>query len=353
MEKISDIKLHEKYMKKAIKLALKGLGETRINPLVGCVIVKNQKIIAKGYHKKLGDLHAEAHAIKRAKTSVKGADLYVTLEPCSHFGLQAPCADLIIKSKIKRVFIGSSDPNPLVLGAGIKKLKEAGIEVFEGVLKEKCDKINRSFFYHITHKIPYVVAKYGMSLDGVFSIKALCKENSFITSKKARDDAHKLREKFSAIMVGINTIIADNPILNCRTNPNHLLYRIIVDSNLKIPLDSNVLNISKNSPTIVVCTNLADKEKAKKLKDIGALIIFAGDNKVDLKSMLKQLYEIKIDSILLEGGNTLLSSFLEENLVNEVYAYIAHKMIKSSKKFKLNKIKKLENDTLIRLEDVN
>ena len=189
----------EKYMKFAIELAKKGIGYTNPNPIVGCVVVKNNKIISTGYHKKCGAFHAERNALLKPKVNFEGADLYVTLEPCSHFGKTPPCTDIIIEKKIKRVIIGSKDPNPLVAGKGIKKLKEAGIEVIEGVLEKECSKLNEIFFYYIQTSMPFVALKYAMTLDG--KIACYTGDSKWITGEKAREDVQHLRKRYSAILV--------------------------------------------------------------------------------------------------------------------------------------------------------
>lgn len=321
----------EFYMERAIELALKGTGKVNPNPLVGAVIVKEGKIIGEGFHEKYGCAHAERNAINHASENVEGSTLYVTLEPCHHYGKTPPCVDYVIEKKIKRVVIGMKDPNPLVAGKSIEKLKKCGIEVIEGIKEKECIKMNEVFIKYITTKIPYVTAKSGMSLDG--KIAASTGESQWITCSESRKHSHELRNKLSSIMVGINTVIADNPSLTYRgeyegRNP----VRIIVDSSLKIPLNAKVVNDGE-AETIIVCTKNADESKKQKLKDLKAEIIETEEEegKVDLKEMMKKLGERGIDSVLLEGGGTLNYSMFKNNLVDKVRMYIAPKIIGGSK----------------------
>ena len=239
--------MHEKYMRMAIEEAKKGEGFTSPNPLVGAVIVKDDRVIGIGYHKKYGENHAEINAFLNAKENgedVEGASIYVTLEPCSHYGKTPPCADAIIKNKLKKVIIGCVDSNPKVAGNGIKKLKDAGIDVIVNVLEEECRKLNEVFFYYIANKRPFVVMKYAMTMDG--KIATVSGKSKWITSEKTREHSHRFRNKYSAIMVGINTVIEDNPMLNCRLPNTRNPIRIILDSSLKISLDSNICKTSKD-----------------------------------------------------------------------------------------------------------
>lgn len=206
--------LNPKYMKRAIELAKKGIGYTNPNPIVGCVVVKNDEIISEGYHEKIGGFHAERNALTNCKEDTTGAELYVTLEPCCHYGKTPPCTEIIIEKNIKKVYVGSMDPNKLVAGKGVKILEENGIEVECGVLKDECDKLNEVFFHYITNKTPYVVMKYAMTMDG----KIACEngDSKWVTGEKARETVQNMRKKYMGIMVGINTVLEDNPMLNCR-----------------------------------------------------------------------------------------------------------------------------------------
>ena len=313
-------------MELAIELAKKGEGKVNPNPMVGALIVKDGTIIGEGYHEKYGEGHAEVNAFKSLKEDPSGATMYVTLEPCSHYGKTPPCVDKIIQSKIKRVVIGMIDPNPLVSGNGVDKLKRAGIEVKVGVLEDKCKKLNEIFIKYILTKNPFVVLKTAMSLDGKIATRT--GESKWITSEKSRLEVHNLRNKLSAIMVGVNTVIKDNPELTCRIENGNDPIRIIVDSTLKIPMDSKVLQ-NKDNKTIIVTTKRANINSMQELlkKNIQVIIIEEKNGQVDLSALIKKLGELGIDSILLEGGSTLNYSALEENIVDKVMVYIAPKII--------------------------
>ena len=314
------------YMLRAIELAKKGIGHTAPNPMVGAVIVKDGRIIGEGYHKKCGELHAERNAFASLTESAEGADIYVTLEPCCHYGRTPPCTQAIIENKISRVFIGSRDPNPLVSGKGAALLREHGIEVFEDFLIDECDEINPVFFKYITTKTPYVVMKYAMSLDG--KIAAHTGKSKWITGETARNHVHNLRGYYSAILVGIGTVIADNPMLNCRLDNAHQPIRVIVDTNLKIPLESKICKTSNEFPTIIACVN-ADTDKKKQLENLGITVAVLPESggHVCLKSLMKYLGEMQISSVLIEGGGEINESALRADIVDHIYAYIAPKII--------------------------
>ncbi len=313
-------------MELVIELAKRGEGKVNPNPMVGAVIVKDGTIIGEGYHEKYGEGHAEVNAFESLKEDPSGATMYVTLEPCSHYGKTPPCVDKIIQSKIKRVVIGMIDPNPLVAGNGLDKLKRAGIEVKVGVLEDKCKKLNEIFIKYILTKKPYVVLKTAMSLDGKIATRN--GESKWISSEKSRLQVHNLRNKFSAIMVGVNTVIKDNPELTCRIKNGNDPIRIIVDSTLRIPINSKVLQ-NKDNKTIIVTTKRANINSMQELlkKNIKVIIIDEKNGQVDLNALIKKLGELGIDSILLEGGATLNYSALEENIVDKVMIYIAPKII--------------------------
>ncbi len=278
--------MNPKYMKRAIELAKKGIGYTNPNPIVGCVVVKNDEIISEGYHEKIGGFHAERNALTNCKEDTTGAELYVTLEPCCHYGKTPPCTEIIIEKNIKKVYVGSMDPNKLVAGKGVKILEENGIEVECGVLKDECDKLNEVFFHYITNKTPYVVMKYAMTMDG----KIACEngDSKWVTGEKARETVQNMRKKYMGIMVGINTVLEDNPMLNCRIEENVDPIRIICDSNLRIPFESNIVNTANKIQTIVVCTNKADKDKQRWLENKGIEVI---RQKVKGRVVLSESYE--------------------------------------------------------------
>lgn len=313
-----------KYMQRAIELAKLGEGFTNPNPLVGAVIVKDGRIIGEGWHECYGGLHAERNALKNATEPVTGADMYVTLEPCSHYGKQPPCCEAVADAGIKNVYIGSDDPNPLVAGKGIRYLKEHGINVVTDVLKEECDEINKIFFHYITHKTPYIIMKTAMSIDG--KCASYTGDSKWISNELSREDTHRTRKRVAGIMVGINTVLADNPMLNCRCeNPKNPV-RIICDSNLRIPLDCEIVKTAKDIPTYIATVS-TDKDKEKLLADCGVNIIKTTGERVDLYELMKVLGELKIDSVLVEGGAELHASMLEAGLVNKLEVYIAPKII--------------------------
>ena len=317
-------------MERALELAKRGIGRVNPNPLVGAVIVKNNEIIGEGYHECYGGAHAERNAVKNATKDVEGSTIYITLEPCAHYGKTPPCVDLLIQNKFKKIVIGMLDPNELVEGKSVERLKQHGIEVIVGVKEEDCKKLNEIFIKYITSKIPFVILKSGMSLDG--KIATYSGDSKWITSKESREDSQNLRNRLHSIMVGVNTVIADDPELTCRINNEKSLIRIIVDTKLRIPLSSKVIkNQDKN--TIVATTFSADENKKQILRDLGIKIIEvpSKNKKVDLKEVVKKLGQEGIDSILIEGGGTLNFSALEEDIVDKVIVYIAPKILGGEK----------------------
>ena len=319
--------MNKYYMKLALELAQKGRGNVNPNPMVGAVIVKNNKIIGQGYHEEYGKDHAEINAINSTKENLEGSTMYVTLEPCFHYGKTPPCVDKIIECKISKVVIASFDPNPLVSGNSVKKLLAAGIEVMVGVLDEENKKLNEVFMKYIIKKIPFVIMKSAMSLDGKISTST--GESKWISCEKSRQKVHKLRDEVMAILVGVNTIIKDNPKLTCRLEYGKNPIRIVVDSTLKIPLSTNIITSAKDTRTIIVTTLYAQMSKVKELESKGVEVIVANDKdkRVDLKDMMQKLGALKIDSILLEGGASLNYSAIEEGVVDKVQIYIAPKII--------------------------
>ena len=326
-------KLHEKYMKHALELAVKGVGAVNPNPLVGAVIVKDNKIIGEGYHKKYGELHAERNALadcRKRGENPKGAAIYVTLEPCCHYGKTPPCTEAIIESGITRVYIGSKDINPLVAGGGIAVLEKHGIEVITGVLEKECDSINEVFFHYIKYKRPFVVMKYAMTMDG--KIATFTGASKWITGEAARHRVHEDRNRYAAIMTGVGTVIKDNPQLTCRIENGNNPIRIICDTNLRTPLSANVVATAKEIPTIIA-TCCKDIQKQQPYIDLGCEILITDekhDNNgkilIDLADLMKKLGEKKIDSVLLEGGSYMNWSALSAGIVNKVQAYIAPKL---------------------------
>ncbi len=318
-----------KYMKRALELAEKGIGYTKPNPLVGAVIVKDGRIIGEGYHQLYGGHHAEVNAFLNATEDISGASMYVTLEPCSHFGKTPPCANAIVEKGIKKVVIGLKDPNPLVAGRGIEILRSHGIEVVTGVLEDEGKKLNEIFLKYITTALPFVILKTAMTLDG--KLATASGDSKWITNEQSRQYVHELRHRVSGIMVGIGTVLADNPNLTTRLKGREGVdpVRIIVDTNARIPLEAKVLNLASKAKTIIATTEKADKKKLKDIEDKGAEVIITPlrNNRVDLSYLMQQLGQKGIDSVLLEGGAALNFSALEEGIVDKVVTFIAPKII--------------------------
>lgn len=320
--------MDKKFMENALNLSLLAGRAVKTNPLVGAVIVKDGRIIGEGYHKEFGGAHAEEQAILSAKENIEGASIYVTLEPCSHFGKRPPCANLLIEKKIKRVIVACLDPNPKVAGRGVKLLQEAGIQVDIGVMEKECKKVNEAFFYHIQHKKPFVVMKTAMTLDG--KIASRTGSSKWVSSEESRKKVHELRAKLDGIMVGINTVLKDDPSLNVRGVEGEDPIRIIVDSKLRISLDAKVLNLESKSKTIIATTKLCDMAKMKELQAlpmVEVMIVKDKDGRVDLTNLMEELYRIQIGSILLEGGGTLNFQMLKDGLVAKLISFIAPKII--------------------------
>lgn len=316
---------HEYFMRLALQEALKAKGNTSPNPLVGAVVVKNKKVISLGFHKKAGLAHAEIEAFKNCRASLKGSTLYVTLEPCCFFGRTPPCTDAIINAGIKKVIIGMVDPNPKNNGKGIKILRQNKIKVEVGFLEAELRKINEPYIKYITKKIPFVSVKVGQSLDG--KIATMVYQSKWITSLVSRNYSHKLRRDFDAIMIGINTLIRDNPRLEASLKKRKI-FKIIVDPQLKIPLNSKILK--HNSNCVIVATSFkADCNKEKKLEDLGAMVLRLNGSlhRLNLKSLLKKLGLMEITNILVEGGGTLIGSLFDRHLVDKIFFFIAPKII--------------------------
>lgn len=321
--------MDEFYMKRALELSLKGVGKTSPNPLVGAVIVKNGKIIGEGFHEYYGGPHAEVNAINNAIDDVEGATIYVTLEPCSHYGKTPPCADLLVRKKISKAVIAMIDPNPKVAGRGLEILSQNSIEVVTGVLEEEAKKVNEIFIKYIQERRPFCILKTAMTMDGKIATKT--GESMWITNEKSRHYVHEIRNRVSGIMVGINTVINDNPSLTTRLNNRGSdAVRIIVDSSLKIPLSSKALMINSPKKTIIATTANADKYKLKQLREmenVQVVIVPLKNSKVDLEYLFDWLGDEGIDSVLVEGGSTLNFSILKSKLADKVVTFIAPKIV--------------------------
>mgnify|MGYP002687154445 FL=1 len=350
-------------MERAIELAKRARGFTSPNPMVGAVIVKDGKVIGEGYHERCGELHAERNALASLTESAEGATIYVTLEPCCHYGKTPPCTEAIIEHKLAKVVIGSRDPNPLVSGKGAAILRKAGIEVVEDFMREECDAINPIFFHYITTKRPYVAMKYAMTMDGKIATRTGA--SKWITGEAARNHVQTLRHAYKGIMVGIGTVLADDPMLNCRMQGGIDPVRIVCDTHLRIPMDCQIVQTADTIETILA-TSTNEKEKIDQLikKGIQILQIPEKDGCIDLNLLMQTLGEKGIDSILLEGGGRLNDSFLREKLIQKAYVYLAPKIFggedaktpvegigvslpEQSANFKLQQIQQIEEDILL------
>ena len=317
----------EKYMRLAMQLAGNAIGRTSPNPLVGAVIVKDNRVVGCGWHRKAGTPHAEVHALNQAGELAQGADVYVTLEPCAHYGKTPPCAKALVEAKVKNVYGGLLDVNPKVAGKGFKILEDAGIHVGYGFLQDELRKQNEVFFKWIEHKKPFVVLKAAMTLDG--KIATATGQSKWITNETSRAYGYKLRDIYDGIMVGINTVIEDNPMLTARVDGGKNPIRIVVDSSLKIDINANVVQ-DKSAKTIVATTDKADKDKILKLQaqNVDVIVVDKDENdKVDIEKLLNILGQQNICSILVEGGATLSGSFVAKKLVDKVYFFIAPKIV--------------------------
>ena len=313
------------YMATALSLAERGVGWASPNPMVGAVIVKDGRIIGQGWHEKCGQPHAERNALAACTDPPQGATMYVTLEPCCHYGRQPPCTQAILDSGIRRVVVGSGDPNPLVAGKGIALLRQAGIEVTEHVLEEECKKLNQVFFHYIRTRRPYVVMKYAMTMDG--KIAAYTGDSKWVTGETARNHVQQLRHRYTGIMVGVGTVLADDPLLTCRIPGGRSPVRIICDTRLRTPLTAQVVRTARQFPTLLA-TCCTDREQHAAYEAAGCrmLVLPELDGHVDLNALMDELGRREIDSVLLEGGGTLNWAALEQGVVQKVLAYIAPKL---------------------------
>ena len=315
----------KKYLNHAISLAEKGRFTCSPNPMVGAVVVRNDKIVGEGFHKKTGEAHAEVTALKNAGDSAQNATIYVTLEPCSTFGRTPPCTEAIIKAGIRKVVIGAVDPNPVHAGKGLEILKTKNIEV-EFADDKDCKELNEKFYHFIIRKTPYVHAKWAMTLDG--KIASVTGDSKWISGEKSREYVHKLRAEYDAILVGIGTVLADNPSLNVRLEGNwQSPIKIIIDSHCRTPADSKIFG---GMPVIIACGKSPDENNLKLLEKSGAEIIkFPSheNDKVDLQKLLELLGKRGISSVFVEGGSKIIGSLMTQKLVNRATVFIAPKII--------------------------
>lgn len=313
------------YMNLAIQLAKMTIGQTSPNPAVGAVVVKDGEIVGVGAHLKAGEAHAEVNALQMAGDRAEGATIYVTLEPCSHFGKTPPCADLIIEKKLKKVVIASNDPNPLVAGRGIERMRSAGIEVETGFMQEEADALNPFFFHFIKERTPFVTLKIAASLDG--KTATVSGESQWITGQASRRDGHELRHQHDAILVGIGTVLSDNPRLTARREEGaRQPVRVVLDTHLRIPLDSRLLT-DFAAPTWIFTGADIDQKKADRIRRDHVEIIKLNTSEINVKDVLKYLGEKDVTSLLVEGGAAIHGSFLQAKAFDQVIVYLAPKLI--------------------------
>jgi diaminohydroxyphosphoribosylaminopyrimidine deaminase/5-amino-6-(5-phosphoribosylamino)uracil reductase len=316
-------------MRRAIRLAKKGRGQVSPNPMVGAVVVRRGEVIGQGCHRRAGGAHAEVEAISQARRKVRGADLYANLEPCSHVGRTPPCTELIIESGIQKVFVGMKDPNPLVSGKGIDRLKAAGIGVAVGIEEQKCRELNEVFVKYITQKVPFVILKVAATLDGKIATET--GDSRGISGEKALGFVHRLRDEVDAILVGIGTVLSDDPLLTTRLKGTRGKdpVRVIVDGQLKIPLNAKVLNLTSAARTLVAATNRASRDKAKRIEELGheVVTVTSRGGRVDLKALLKELGRREVTSLLIEGGTEIITSALKGGIVDKACFIYAPKIV--------------------------
>jgi diaminohydroxyphosphoribosylaminopyrimidine deaminase/5-amino-6-(5-phosphoribosylamino)uracil reductase len=327
--------MSEKYMKIALAQAKRALGRVSPNPLVGAVIVKRGEIVGVGYHHQAGSPHAEINALNKAGQKARNADLYVTLEPCSHYGRTAPCVETIVNRRIKKVVIGMIDPNPLVAGKGIAKLKAAGIVTTSGVLEDECRKLNEVYVHYITKRIPFVILKVASSLDGKIATKT--GDSRGITAHQSLRKVHALRDQVDAILVGSGTVKVDDPLLTTRLGGKRGKdpIRVIVDSALSISPRAKVFNPSSLSGVIVATTHRAPKRKKEEIEEAGGTIITVAskDGRVSLRSLMRTLGKREITSVLIEGGTNISTSAFNEGIVDKIIFFYAPKILGGSRAY--------------------
>ncbi len=348
--------MHEKYMRLALELAEQARGRTSPNPMVGAVIVKDGEIVGKGYHQKAGTPHAEVHAMNEAGEHAKGATLYVTLEPCSHYGRTPPCSEAVIAAGIADVYVALKDPNPLVSGRGIKRMTEAGLEVHVGLLEDEARRMNEIFIKYITTRKPFVLLKTAMTLDGKTATSV--GHARWVTGPAARERVHQLRDLYDAILVGVNTVLADNPSLTCRLpGGGRDPIRIILDSQARTPAEAKVITQESEASTCLVMTDKAPLDRIKLLSSGKAKIMRTSldlHGRVDLRELMSKLGEMEITSLLVEGGAEVAASFLEAGLVDKILTFIAPKIIGGSQApGPVGGLGKALMDQAVRLTEIN
>ena len=315
------------YMERALSLAAKGKGFVTPNPMVGAVLVNNAQIVGEGFHKEAGRAHAEVLCLQEAGNLAKNATLYVNLEPCSHYGKTPPCTEAVIRAGVSRVVVAMEDPNPLVAGKGIKFLRDKGIDVITGVMEEQARVLNQVFIKYITTQKPFVAVKVASTLDGKIATKT--GDSKWITGQMAREYVHQLRSEYDSILVGINTVLTDDPSLNCRIDsPNKKdPIRIVLDSKLRIPLDAKIINSSPSAP-LIIFTTMNNQAKIKELTEKGVEVIEQKEeSRINIDFVMTKLAQRQISSVLVEGGSDIIGSFFQEGFVDKYYMFIAPKVV--------------------------
>ncbi|MDY6892678.1 MAG: bifunctional diaminohydroxyphosphoribosylaminopyrimidine deaminase/5-amino-6-(5-phosphoribosylamino)uracil reductase RibD [Chloroflexota bacterium] len=317
----------EHYMKKALALARRGLGKTSPNPMVGALFVKDDEIIGQGYHRRFGGHHAEIDAIEHTRGDINGSTLYVTLEPCCHHGKKTPpCLDALLKYNLARVVIGTIDPNPQVNGKSIEALREHGIETKVGVLSERCNELNEVYFKYIQTRMPFITLKFAQTLDG--RIATTTGDSRWISSEPSLKLAHQLRSFHDAVLVGINTVLTDNPQLTVRLVDGRNPLRIVIDSKLRIPLNSRILQDQETAPTVIATTS-RNSEKSSSLRQIGIEVLDVAEDRegrVDLVELFQKLGKRNISSVLVEGGATVITSLIRQGLADKLLVILSPKI---------------------------
>jgi diaminohydroxyphosphoribosylaminopyrimidine deaminase/5-amino-6-(5-phosphoribosylamino)uracil reductase len=316
----------EQWMKRVLRLAEKGKGRTSPNPMVGAILVKGDKLVGEGYHAKAGEAHAEVVALQRAREEARGAILYLNLEPCTHYGKTPPCAPQVIEAGVKRVIIGMEDPNPLVKGKGVEILKRAGVDVEVGILEKECRRLNEAFCKYILEKEPFVILKAATTLDGKIATRN--GDSKWISGEASRRFVHKLRNQVDGVLVGIGTVLKDDPLLTARIRGGRDPYRIILDSRLKISEEARVIGTSP-SRAIIVTTELAPRDKIERLEKRGVQILIFGskEERINLRSCLSKLGEMGMMNLMVEGGSQVNGSFLDEGLIDKLLLFLSPKLI--------------------------
>jgi diaminohydroxyphosphoribosylaminopyrimidine deaminase/5-amino-6-(5-phosphoribosylamino)uracil reductase len=320
------MKEDDQWMKRVLRLAEKGRGRTSPNPMVGAILVKEDKVVGKGFHAKAGEAHAEIIALQRAREDARGAVLYVNLEPCTHYGKTPPCAPRVIETGVRRVVIGMEDPNPLVRGKGIETLKRAGLDVRVGILERECRRLNEAFCKYILEKEPFVILKVAATLDGKIATRD--GDSKWISGEASRRFVHQLRDQVDGVLVGIGTILKDDPLLTTRIKRGRDPYRIVLDSRLEIPEKARVIGEFPEK-VIIVVTELVPEDQIERLgkRGVRILTVDSKEGKIDLKSCLSRLAEIGIMSLLVEGGTQVNGSFLDEGLIDKLLLFLSPKLI--------------------------